>query len=791
MARVIPQYQQQVQVQRSNTPQMETQYFNANNDKATQLAAALGAAQQPLAALRQNQVETVHKEALAWANSTSTDDIAKAVFDKSLRPSESPIFNAAVRNIHGSRALADTVTQIKSDLATGKLKFNSSKEFDAYFTQQRNEFLAGKDNFTVSGYDKAFNEARTALGEFVRTQNDQEALNAAAEQGNAAMNSYIAFVSDPKQFQGTPTEAASLLGNVYDTMVKNGVVAKEVGKKILTDGIKSLIPGGNKDLMDAMLDTRTADGLRVRDIIGADHSALFAAQAKGNFDQQQVKNWQQESQEFAIAAAEGQLTGNKLQRFEEAWARYAPYLSASNKLTILSAQKTAMAAIQKGISEANFNNILMVAEQSNTAAVVAAVEGNTYEQWAQGASLVVPTKDGGTTSVSKSDMETIARKHLESKFAQSDLITRMNGFAQNGIVDTQLQASLSKLSTNLSEVTIGTNGKPQGEVPPEAASQLGEFMAMNKANPLYLKKVVGDSERYDQLELAAGQLELGRSMNEIAVGMSKIKSLDIQSAQFKGLDKGVQDAVTEILSPSWLERMAYILPGFDGVSDMSNQMAYGAKIKKWALFNVLTGASRDPKEAVDGAFEHFKKSSVRVGNVMYLKTDMPEIPADVIGTRTPAEWMDKYVKEVINPIATEAGYSVDKIRLEPTPGGYTAYLAGNTFMLGKDGQVVHIGKKDIGEWARKSTQIELRTNTFDKYIAQEEARLIKKMPKDVQRFGRERLYGTDINPYKGSIIERNKQLIIDNGWDQLPLDEMLAKVREHRDAKLKTKSKGK
>ena len=782
MARVQPQYQQQVQVQRSNTPQMETQYFNANNDKATQLASALGAAQQPLAALRQNQVETVHKEALAWANSTSTDDLAKAVFDRSLRPSESPIFNAAIRNIHGSRVLADTVNQVKSDLATGKLKFNSSKEFDAYFTQQRNEFLAGKDNFTVAGYDKAFNEARTALSEFVRQQNDQEAINAAAEQGNAAMNSYIAFVSDPKQFQGTPAEGAQLLGNVYDTMVKNGVVAKEVGKKILTDGIKSLIPGGNKDLMGAMLDTRTADGLRIRDIIGAEHSALFAAQAAGNFDQQQVKNWQQESQEFALAAAEGQLTGNKLKRFEETWNKYAPYLSASNKLTILSSQKTAMAAIQKGISETQFNTLYNSVDQANQSAVIAAVNGNIFEQWAQGAALTLPTKDGGTTAVSKSDIETIARKHLEAKFAQSDVITRMNGFAQNGIVDTQLSASLSKLSTNLSEVTIGTPGKEQGNVPPEAAAQLGEFMAMNKTNPLYLKKVVGDSERYDQLELAAGQLELGRSMNEIAVGMSKIKSLDIQSAQFKGLDKGVQDAVTEILSPSWLERMAYLLPGFEGVNDMSNQMAYGAKIKKWALFNVLTGASRDPKEAVDGAFEHFKKSSVRVGNVMYLKTDMPEIPADVIGTRTPAEWLDKYIKEVINPIATEAGYSTDKVRLEPTPGGYTAYLAGNTFMLGKDGQVVQIRKNDIGEWARTSSAVQLRVDTFDAYLQKQESQL---------GMSRERFYGRDLSPYTGSILSRNKQLILDNGWDQLPIKEMLAKVREHRDAKLKSKSKGK
>ena len=308
MARVQPQYKNNpIQVQRSNTPQMETQYFNANNDKATQLARSLGAAQAPLADLRQNQVQRVHQEALAWANGTSTEDIAKAVFDKSLRPSESPIFKAAMLNIHGGRQLADTVNKITSDLNTGELAFNSSKEFEDYFTAQRNEFLAGKDNFTVAGYDKAFNEAKTALGQFVRDKNDKDTINAAAEQGSAAMGSYLAFVSDPKQFQGTPAEAAQLLGQVYDTMVKNGVVAKEVGKTILIDSMKSLVPGGNKDLLNAMLDTRTADGLLVRDLVGTDQAALFSAQVSGNFDQQQVKNWQQESQEFALAAFEGQL----------------------------------------------------------------------------------------------------------------------------------------------------------------------------------------------------------------------------------------------------------------------------------------------------------------------------------------------------------------------------------------------------------------------------------------------------------------------------------------------------
>ena len=779
MARVQPQYKNNpIQVQRSNTPQMETQYFNANNDKATQLARSLGAAQAPLADLRQNQVQRVHQEALAWANGTSTEDIAKAVLDKSLRPSESPIFKAAMLNIHGGRQLADTVNKITSDLNTGELAFNSSKEFEDYFTTQRNEFLAGKDNFTVAGYDKAFNEAKTALGQFVRDKNDKDTINAAAEQGSAAMGSYLAFVSDPKQFQGTPAEAAQLLGQVYDTMVKNGVVAKEVGKTILIDSMKSLVPGGNKDLLNAMLDTRTADGLLVRDLVGTDQAALCSAQVSGNFDQQQVKNWQQESQEFALAAFEGQLVGKKLQRFEESWTRYSPYLSASNKLTILNAQKTAMAGIQKGISTANFNNTVNLATQGNTAAILAAVEANGFAALRQAGGLFVPTENGGQKAVSAAEMEEVARKHLEERTQGLDAVSRMSRFAQNDIVDTQTQTAIGTLSTNLSEVTIGTNGKPQGEVPAGTDAQLLEFQAMNLANPLYIQKVVGDSQRYDQLELAAGQMSLGRSMNEIAAGMSKIKNLNIQSAEYKGLSNSVKIAVDDITSPSTLEHIAYLLPGFEGVSDMSNKVRFAAKIREWALFNVVTGASVDAQQAVTGAFEHFKKNSVRVGNIMYLKTDMPEIPAEVLGTRQPAEWMDRYVKEVIYPIATETGYSSDKVRLEPSPGGYSVFIAGNSYMQDKDGKVIFVRKNEIGEWALQTSQVDLRSTTFDVYIQSQESGL---------GMSRERFYGSDLSPYQGSIISRNKQLIIDRGWDQLPIKEILANVRSERDIKLKGK----
>ncbi len=108
-------------------------------------------------------------------------------------------------------------------------------------------------------------------------------------------------------------------------------------------------------------------------------------------------------------------------------------------------------------------------------------------------------------------------------------------------------------------------------------------------------------------------------------------------------------------------------------------------------------------------------------------------------------------------------------------------------MQGSDGREVRIGNKQMGEWALQTTQTSMRSDAFDKHVIQEEARLIRKMPKAVQGVGRERLYGADVNPYTRSIIDRNKQLIMDKGWDQLPLDEMLANVRAERTKNMKGK----
>lgn len=769
---------------------METQVFSSSGaDKSYALAAALGATQAPLAALKANQVSKVQEDAIAWANGTSTADINSAISNKTLLPSESPVFVAAVRNIQGGRQLAETVSDLKSKLATGELKFDSSKDFDAYFLEQRNEFLSGKDNFTVAGYDKAFNESRTALGEFVRTTNDQTAINDAAEQGNAAMTSYLAYVSDPKQFQGTPAEGAQLLGDVYDTMVKNNVVAKEEGKKILTGAMRSLIPGGNKDLLDAMLDTRTSDGHRVRDIVGAEHSALFSAQASGNFDQQQVKNWVDLSKEFAFAAADGQLTGQKLKRFEELWSRFDKYLPASSKLQILNSQQSSMAGMQKAFSQQIFDNSVEVAKANNDAMLFAAIEGQYLPEFfaGQGSTLTIPNNSGGTTPVSVSEMKASAQRYLQEKLKDADPVTRMHHFAQNGLIDAQAQASLAKLSVGLAEVTIGTSGKEQGAVANGTAEGLLQFKSLLDNNYAYTKSLVGDSDSFDRLVLASSQLEMGRSIDEVAIGMARIKGLGITSPQYQGFNKSVQVAVDDLLDPSFLEKVASILPGFEGVSDMSNVLHFSSVIRDYAMFNVVTGSSANAKEAVAGALEHIQKNSVRVGNFKYLKKDLPEIPATVKDTRTPAEWMEGYIKEVVFPIATTAGYSTDKVRLEKSPGGYVVYIGGSTFMQGSDGKEVRIGNKQIGDWALQTTQTEMRSNTFEQHIKLEEARLIRKMPKAVQGVGRERLYGADVNPYTSSIIDRNKQLIMDKGWDQLPLDEMLANVRAERTKNMKGK----
>lgn len=773
--RVQPQYQNNpVRLQRSSAPQMETQVFNSGADKSLQLAAALGATQAPLASLAESRTQKIQEDALTWANGTSTDSLSKAIQDRAVLPSESPVFAAAIRNIYGNRMLTDTVGQIKSDLSTGKLKFNSSAEFDTYFTNIRSEALGGMDSFTVKGYDKSFNESRSALSEFVRTSNDQEQLNDALVEGSSAIRSKLSYVSDPQLFKGTPEEGAQLITDLYETLVKNGVVAKESGKKILMDAVKSLVPGGNKDLLNAMLDSRTSDGLLMRDIVGIDQSALFTEQAKGNFNTQQVKNWQQEVQSFHLLAADGHLTGKKLNDFEVLWKRYEAYLPASSKLTILNAQESTMTSLRKGTSDQLFANIKQQQDNQNLASMSAALASDDVQNlWVNGG-LGNHSKDGTFRKMTQSEFMDKAYELLDVATRDQDSVTRMSRFAQNDLIDRQMRTDLQNLSTTLSEVTIGKEGKAIGDVPQDTADRLLNFAELNKNNPMYMEKVIGDTKVYDQMELASSQLVAGRSIREVAVGMAKIRGLGVTSAQYSSLTKDVQLAVDEITGTSFLETLGYYTPGFDGVKDYSNKIRLASLTRNWALFNLVTGASSSAAEAAKGAQEHYDKNTVRVGNMKMLSTDLPVMPKGIVGEANPAYWTNKYITDVLNPIAESAGFSSESIRLEPTAGGYTIYVRGNSVLLDAGGVEVRIGKDTIGAWAVNDSSVTLRSDSFEERIVKEEKRL---------GVSRERIYGRDMSPYTGTIIDKNKQLIIDRGWDELPLDQMLKNVRAERDNK--------
>jgi hypothetical protein len=748
---------------------METQLFNSGADKSSQLAAALGATQAPLAALAENRTQQIQEDAVSWANSNSTADIASAIKGGGVLPSESPVFVAALNNIYGTRMLADTVAQVGSDLTTGKLKFGSSAELDVYMTKIRNDSLSGQNNFMVKGYDKSFLESKAALSKFVRQSNDQTQINEAALEGAATLNAQAEMIVDPKLFQGTAEEGADLLYKTYRLLVDNGAVSKEAAETAMKDTLGSLSKGGHVNQVKAILAIKTSEGIKMRDILGATPSAVFVQNSEIAYEKSRVDSWEQNSQPFALMAREGNLVGSALKSYNAIYEAHKTSISTSNHIAILNSQDSAMRAMEKQLADGAFNAEYGRAVANNNAQVRALVTSGTADTLRQTVVLTLPDNKGGKKPVSKTETEDLIYGALDAETKEYSPEARLNMFVQNNTKDREMVALFNKTSALLGMVTVGSNGQTLGAVPDELGDMLNHFGKLNKLNPMYMSETIGNSKQYEQLEMASWNLNAGRSLAEVALGMAKMDAIDADSATIAGMTTAVRDGVTTLTTPGLFRRALSTLP-FTNEADISNLSKFQTNIRKWAMFSVVTGGA-NVNEAVAAATQHWIDNSERVGNTMMLKTDLPKIPPAVLEQGTTASWTERYMEEKVHPIAKAMGHSVDKIRLEKIEGGYAVYLAGDSFMMTPEYKPLRIPNSAIGAWSVETLDRDYRNNKFDAHITREE-----------QRIGGSRgaIYGSRINNSIGTIVDQNRDLVLDQKWDKLSLEEILSNIKNYK-----------
>ena len=284
-----------------------------------------------------------------------------------------------------------------------------------------------------------------------------------------------------------------------------------------------------------------------------------------------------------------------------------------------------------------------------------------------------------------------------------------------------------------------------------------------------MSETIGNSKQYEQLEMASWNLNAGRSLDEVALGMAKMDAIDADSATLAGMTTAVRDGVTTLTTPSLYRRALSTLP-FTNEADISNLSKFQTNIRKWAMFSVVTGGA-NVDEAVAAATQHWIDNSERVGNTMMLKTDLPKIPPAVLEQGSTASWTERYMEEKVHPIAKAMGHSVDKIRLEKIEGGYAVYLAGDSFMMTPEYKPLRIPNSAIGAWSVDTLDRDYRNNKFDAHITREE-----------QRIGGSRgaIYGTRINNSIGTIVDQNRDLVLDQKWDKLSLEEILSNIKNYK-----------
>lgn len=727
------------------------------------------------AAYMKDQDET---RAASYANSMTVAELGKRIKEDKMLASESPVFAATVQHIWGQNSHDALQREVMSKVTTGELKFGSPEEVDTYLTEGRNTALSGASKYATAGFDKGYASLREKLMDSVAKVNDGKIVEQATMQASDSLSNTLLKVTG-LEFKGTPAEAATALLEQYQLLRHTKVLPDKASKAALEEVVTRAATSGKTALLESLLNNELPDLGTVRSFLGETKAATLTNQATTRYDQGQRQRIDDEVLPFMQASDTGSLD---VPKFME-WAQHPDnkkYTTAATIHAITHANMSALARQQAGLEKSAMQGAVIRSEYEAKKRVDAALtKGTLWEAQGNNTPQVLTT----TGDVKDFDVKKYAEDALTMKTQGLPFDQQVSAWAMNGVKNPSWEKQLQAGLLNLSSISVDAKGKPTGQLNEAGTKAIELFRQLDAVNPDAARQTAGETE-YKRFSDIAFLMHLGRDPSDAASIASNAAQGGTLGGPGDAMAKKVASAVGDLTGTPWadwfanrwgnvqdfgstLKRLAPVVnplekargvrslvqgefaegarlllfggavgpaePGHVMRNSLANTSQVHGMVQRYATLLAHSGQVGDAETALKMAVSYISRPEVtaQVNGTLYLKSEMPAAPSN---TRTPAEWLEKFIDAVPKARAKELGFPGESVRLEydDRSRSYRAFVAGVP-LTNPEGGLMVWQRGAIQQWYSTQDQIDLvkaASEASDKQVDGLHAAYLKRIGKE-------------------------------------------------------------
>lgn len=691
MSRVDPGYAPRpegVQVTASPNIATEQARFDPRGSSAFRLAEALGAAGPEIDRVSARVQDSEREAARTYANSMTVDELGKKIKSGEMLPSQSPVFAATLHHIYGENTLAHLERDTLSKLQTGQLKFNTQEELDQYLTEARNGTLQGQNKFAIAGFDKGFDQFKTALSTTNARITNEQFMQRGVQEGEDNLHSVLTQVTSPT-FQGTKVDAAAAITGRYQLLRKTALLRDDQAKEALGGLLASVAQSGDQDLMNELLKQKLDNGISVQALLGSTKAASLQQHTLIQDDKNQRQRVDVELRPFVEWADKGELEGKNRKQFDSWINKNERWLTTA---TIHSITNSNLHAQERAKRELLQNQMLAAAQTSVANAqqsTMAAIEGGNYAFLPQ---QKVMTPNGEATDFKQKEF---AQEYLMKRGAALPFDKQVQLWETNGLPNPEWEKVVQAGVSNVASVGWTYDGKNVGQLNHQGQAAIQKYLQIAAVSPAAADKLAGkDADLMSDIKF---MIDRGGTpdLSQAAAFVNQAHRSGITKSDFDSMKSKVKSAVDDVVFPHFWSRPVDWVKGFFG-NDQTNLIAVQHDIRRRAELLVQSGQVKDPETAVKATVEHLASPAIttKVNGTLYYNKDLPTAPKG----EDPSKWFGRFIDEVPGKLATDRKMDHKDVRLEVNQaGGFTAWVAGVPLTDAK-GNVVTYTKQQVSEW---------------------------------------------------------------------------------------------
>ena len=693
-----------VQVTASPNISTEQARFDPRLSAAFRLAEALGAAGSEIDKVAARVQDSEREAARQFANSMTVEELGKKVKSGEMLPSQSPVFAATLHHIYGENTMAHLERDTLSKIQTGQLKFNTQEELDQHLTEQRNATLNGANKYTIAGFDKGWEQFKTALATTnARITNDQF-IQRGVQEGEDNLHAVLTQVTSPT-FKGTKEEAAAALTGRYQLLRKTALLRDDQSKEAITGLLASVAQSGDQALMDSLLKQTLDNGVSVQAVVGSMKAASMQQQTLSQDDKNQRQRVDVEIRPFLELADNGELEGKNRKQFD-AWIKANDRWVTT--ATIHSITNANLHAQERAKRELLQNQMLAAAQTSVANAqqeIMAAIEGGNY--------AFLPQKKVMNTNGEAVDFKQkeFAQEYLTKRSASLPFDKQVQFWETNSLTNPEWEKVVQAGVSNVASVGWTYDGKNVGQLNPQGQAAIQQYLKIAAVSPAAADKMAGkDADLMSDIKF---MIERGGmpDLSQAAAFVNQVHRSGITKSDYDSMKAKVKSAVDDVVFPHFWSRPVDWVKGFFG-NDQTNLVAVQHDIRRRAELLVKSGQVKDPEAAVKATVEYLANPAVtsKVNGTLYYNKDLPAAPKG----EEPTKWFGKFIDEVPSKLATDRKMDHKDVRLEVNQaGGFTAWVAGVPLTDVK-GNVVTYTKQQVSEWIGQKHAENLRNMVLER-----------------------------------------------------------------------------